>query len=64
MDKVIVLAYDLGAVLIILMTMARSAQKGFATGIFQLVGPPGRLLWRAVCGKGRGKHHLRQLFKD
>ena len=38
MDKVIVLAYDLGAVLIILMTMARSAQKGFATGIFQLVG--------------------------
>ena len=41
MDKVIVLAYDLGAVLIIL-----------------------SLLWRAVCGKGRGKHHLRQLFKD
>ena len=38
MDKVIVLAYDLGAVLIILMTMARSAQRGFATGIFQLVG--------------------------
>lgn len=38
MDKMIVLAYDLGAVLIILMTMARSAQKGFATGIFQLVG--------------------------
>lgn len=38
MDKVIVLAYDLGAVLIILMTMARSGQKGFATGVFQLVG--------------------------
>lgn len=54
MDKVIVLAYDLGAVLIILMTMARSAQKGFATGVFQLVGrlPPSlaRCLWQ---GKGQ-----------
>lgn len=64
MDKVIVLAYDLGAVLIILMTMARSAQKGFATGHLSAGRAPGCLLWRAVCGKGRGKHHLRQLFKD
>ncbi len=53
MDKVIGSAYDLGAVLIILMTMARSAQKGFATGIFQLVG---RLAAFAHClwqGKGQ-----------
>ena len=35
MDKVIVLAYDLGAVLIILMTMARSAQTSLARCLWQ-----------------------------
>ena len=39
MDKVIVLAYDLGAVLIILMTMARSAQKGFALSLIHISEP-------------------------
>lgn len=34
MDKVIVLAYDLGAVLIILMTMARSARRDLPPASF------------------------------
>ena len=34
MEKWVVLAYDLVAVLIILLTVSRSAQRGFATGIF------------------------------
>ena len=38
MEKWVVLAYDLVAVLIILLTVSRSAQRGFATGIFRLVG--------------------------
>lgn len=38
MDKLVVLAYDLAAVLIILMTIAYSAQRGFATGVVRLIG--------------------------
>lgn len=38
MDKMIVLIYDLAAVLIILTTVAYSSQRGFATGIVRLVG--------------------------
>lgn len=32
MNQLIVLLYDLAAVLIILVTIARSSQRGFATG--------------------------------
>ena len=38
MNLLIVLLYDLAAVLIILVTIARSSQRGFATGIVRLIG--------------------------
>lgn len=51
MDKLIVLLYDLAAVLMILMTVAYSAQKGFATGIFRLVGRLAALFGSAFLAK-------------
>ena len=38
MDKLVVLLYDLAAVLIILMTVAYSSQRGFATGVVRMIG--------------------------
>jgi uncharacterized membrane protein required for colicin V production len=38
LERLIVLAYDLAAVLILLQTVAYSSRRGFATGIFRLVG--------------------------
>lgn len=38
MERLIVLAYDLAAVLILLQAVAFSARRGFATGIFRMVG--------------------------
>ena len=51
MDKLVVLLYDLSAVLIILMTVAYSAQKGFATGIFRLLGRLAALFGSAFLAK-------------
>ena len=38
MDKLVILAYDLVAVLVILLTIAQNSQRGFVTGIFKFLG--------------------------
>lgn len=38
MDKLVVLLYDLAAVLIILMTVAYNSERGFATGLVRIIG--------------------------
>lgn len=58
MDKLVVLAYDLAAVLIILMTIAYSAQRGFATGVVRLIGQLAAFLARHTCPDGARKSFI------
>lgn len=63
MDKLVVLLYDLSAVLIILMTVAYSAQKGFATGIFRLLGRLVALFGSAFLAKNGAELVYDQFLK-
>ena len=63
MDKLVVLLYDLSAVLIILMTVAYSAQKGFATGIFRLLGRLAALFGSAFLAKNGAELIYDQFLK-
>ena len=63
MDKLVVLLYDLSAVLIILMTVAYSAQKGFATGIFRLLGRLAALFGSAFLAKNGAELVYDQFLK-
>lgn len=57
MDKLVVLAYDLAAVLIILMTIAYSTQRGFATRSCPSDRSAGSLFWRGIpVQMGLGNH--------
>ena len=63
MDKLVVLLYDLSAVLIILMTVAYSAQRGFATGIFRLLGRLAALFGSAFLAKNGAELVYDQFLK-
>ena len=63
MDKLVVLLYDLSAVLIILMTVAYSAQRGFATGIFRLLGRLAALFGSAFLAKNGAELIYDQFLK-
>lgn len=49
MERLIVLAYDLAAVLILLQAVAFSARRGFATGIFRMVGQLPHCSAQPIC---------------
>ena len=63
MDKLVVLLYDLSAVLIILMTVSYSAQRGFATGIFRLLGRLAALFGSAFLAKNGAELIYDQFLK-
>ena len=63
MDKLVVLAYDLAAVLIILMTIAYSAQRGFATGVVRLIGQLAAFFGAAYLSRWGSEIIYNQFFK-
>lgn len=63
MDKLVVLAYDLAAVLIILMTIAYSAQRGFATGVVRLISQLAAFFGAAYLSRWGSEIIYNQFFK-
>ena len=63
MDKLVVLAYDLAAVLIILMTIAYSAQRGVATGVVRLIGQLAAFFGAAYLSRWGSEIIYNQFFK-